>query len=196
MPCHNTNAGVRRVPNRTMDILRMLDELNTLAVERPQGVGPLVWGLNKDEISMQIAKIRASLPQELKVAASTVRESERIIGTAREDATSTLESARKESEKIVAEARKEADRILEEARLQQERMVAESEILKLSKAQAEEIRNAADRDSIQVRRGAEKYAMDVLNQLESVVGKVATTIDRGKQEMQGPDLVPAGTRSN
>lgn len=165
-----------------MDILRLLEDLKNL-IEEPKSLGPITWGLNKEEINMQIAKIRASLPQELKAAVSTVRESERIMDSAREDATMTLESARKEAERIVAEAKTDADRLLEQARLQQERMVAESEILKLSKAQSEEIRNAADRDSVQMRRGAEKYAYDVLTQLEGVVGKVMTTIERGKSEM-------------
>lgn len=169
-----------------MDILRLLDELSKL-IENTPSFGPLTWGLNRDEISMQIAKIRASLPQELKVAVSTVRESERIIEGAKEDATMTLESARKEVERLQAEARAEGERMIEQARLQQERMVAESEILKLSKAQAEEIRSAADREAAQMRRGAEKYAFDVLGQLEGVVGKVMTTIERGKQEMHRPE---------
>ena len=135
---------------------------------------------------MQIAKVRASLPTELKAAVATVRETERIVSTAHEDASMQIESGRKESERIVSDAQSEAQRILEQARIQQERMIAESEILKLSKAQSEEIRNSADRDSVQMRRAAEKYAFDVLCQLETVVGKVMTTIDRGKSEMQPP----------
>jgi cell division septum initiation protein DivIVA len=169
-----------------MDILRILDELHALAVDRPKTIPGLnvTFGLNKDEISMQIAKIRASLPNELKAAAATVRESERIVDTAREDAHMTLESSKKEAERMVVDARKEAERIVEQAKLQQERMVAESEILKLSKAQSAEIRNSADRDALATRRGAEKYAYDVLGQLENVLGKAMTTIEKGKQEMQ------------
>lgn len=169
-----------------MDILRLLEELNQL-IETTPHFGPITWGLNRDEVGMQIAKIRASLPQELKVAVSTVRESERIIDTAKEDALSTLENARKEAERIINDARHEAGRVIEEARLQQERMVAESEILKISKSQSEEIRNAADREAVQLRRGSEKYAYDVLSQLEGVVGKVMTTIERGKHEIQRND---------
>lgn len=167
-----------------MDILRILDELHSEAVEKPRSYFGLTLGLNKDEVSMLIAKARASLPNEVKAAVQTVRESERIVSSAQEDASMTLEGARKDADRIVAEAQREAQRILEQAQIQQERMLAESEILKLSKAQSEEIRNAADRDSLQMRRGAEKYAFDVLCQLESVVGKVMTTIDRGKAEMQ------------
>ena len=49
-----------------MDILRILDDLHTLAVEQPKTYLGMTFGLNKDEISMQIAKVRASLPNELK----------------------------------------------------------------------------------------------------------------------------------
>jgi len=167
-----------------MDILRLLDQLDELAVENPRSIlGVLFWGLDKDEIRMHIQKIRASLPQEVKVAANTARDSDRIIESAKEDAHLTLENAKKEAERIVQEARAEGDRIRSEARIEQARLVAESEILKLSKAQSDEVRAGAERDALQMRRGAEKYAFDVLNQLEGVVGKVMTTIERGKSEM-------------
>lgn len=172
-----------------MDILKLLDQVEEVAVRQPRTHlwGLFYTGLNPEEVSMQIAKVRASLPNELKEAISTVRESDRIVESAREDATATLESARKESERIIAEAKAEAASLVEQARLQQERMVNESEILKLSKAQSEELRNAADREAVLMRRGAEKYAYDVLSQLEGVVGKVMTTIERGKQEVAPRD---------
>jgi len=67
-----------------MDILRILDELNEVAVERPKSMLGFVYsGYNREEISMQISKVRASLPQELKQAVTTVRESERILKSAR-----------------------------------------------------------------------------------------------------------------
>lgn len=175
-----------------MDILRLLDQLHELAVDSPKSVGPIVWGLNKDEISMQIAKVRASLPNDVKAAAATVRETDRIVETANQDASMTMENARKEAARIVSEAKVEGERLLEQAKLQQQQMVSESEILKLSKAQSEEIRNSADREAVSMRRGAEKYALDVLTQLEGVVGKVATTIERGKREMERPEPVAAG----
>jgi hypothetical protein len=175
-----------------MDILKLLDQVEEVAVSQPRKHlwGLFYTGVNTDETSMQIAKVRASLPAELKEAISTVRESDRIVETAKEDATLTLENARKEAERITAEAQEEAARIIEQGRLQQERMILDSEILKLSKAQSEELRNAADRDAVQMRRGAEKYALDVLTQLEGVVGKVATTIERGKQEVTPRESSP------
>jgi cell division septum initiation protein DivIVA len=170
-----------------MDILRILDELKEVVVERPRYIGPIAWGIDQEEVNIMISKVRASLPQEMKQAVSTVRESQRILEGAKEDAGSTIENARKEAERIVSEAKKDAERIIDQAKIQQERMVSESEILKLSKAQSEEIRNAADRDAVQMRRGAERFSMDVLNQLEGVVGKVMSTIERGKQELERAD---------
>ncbi len=181
-----------------MDILRLLDDLNDLATEQPRTlVSKLTWGLDKEEIAMQIAKVRACLPQEVKAAASTVRESERILDSARNDAHMTLESARKEADRIINEAKADADRILEQARLQQERMTSESEILKLSKSQAEAIRNEAERQAQEMRRGAERYAFDILVQMEGVMGKVMQNIESGKRELQKnetPAPAPVGGR--
>ena len=171
-----------------MDILRLLDELRDMTVEDPRSILPgVVIGLRKDDINNQINRIRACLPQELKQAASTVRESERILEGARDEATVSLEQAQRDAQRITDEARAEAEKYLERSRVDQERMVSDSEILKLSKAQAEEIRNAAEREAREMRTGAERYAYDVLSQLEGVCGKVITTIERGKQEVR-----PAG----
>ena len=176
------------MPLAPMDILRQLEDLKTM-IDSPKEFMGIVFGMNRDDIGMQISKIRASLPQELKNAASTMRESDRILEEARADATGILENARKESERILSEARTEAERHLEQGRLQQERMVADSEILKLSKAQCEEIRASADRDALNMRRGAEKYTYDVLTQMEGVLGKAMTAIERGKSEI-APDAKP------
>lgn len=176
-------APVQR--EKTLDLLKMLENLHELVVDRPRKVFPrLIWGLDVDEASMQIAKIRASLPTELKQAVTVTRESERIVESAREDASLTLESAKREADRIVADAKREAERLVEQARIQQAQMISESEILKLTKAQCEEIRNAAEREASHLKRGAEKYAFDVLTQLENVTAKIMTNVDRGKSELQ------------
>jgi cell division septum initiation protein DivIVA len=88
-----------------MDILRTLDDLNELIQGTPN-FGPLTWGLDRDEISMMLTKLRASLPQEVKAAQSTVRESDRIIDQAKEDAKAVRDSAAKECERMLTEAGK------------------------------------------------------------------------------------------
>jgi cell division septum initiation protein DivIVA len=176
----------------------MLENLNDLIDKKPKYFGPLCWGLNRDEAAMQIAKIRASLPQEVKQAATVTRESERIVESAREDANLTLEKALREGERLLQEARTEAERLLEQARIEQQRLVADSEVLKIAKAQAEEVRNDATRDALQMRRGAEDYAHDLLTQLEGVIGKIMATVENGKQTIrpsQGNAVVAARDRT-
>ena len=164
-----------------MDVLRLLSDLEEM-IETPRSVMGYIR-LNRDDVGMQIAKVRASLPQEVKAAATTVRESERILEQATESAATVVQNSQREAEVILATAREEAKRILDQARLLQEQMIADHEILKLSKAQSEVIRNQADEDATILRRGAESYAYDVLTQLEGVVGKAMTTISKGKQDL-------------
>ncbi len=117
-----------------------------------------------------------------------MRESSGSSTSRARDAAATVEGARKEAERILAETQKEAERTLEQTRLRAAADVRRERDPQAEQAQSEEIRNAAERESTQMRRGAEKYAYDVLSQLEGVVGKVMTTIERGKQEMQRPEL--------
>lgn len=177
------------------DILRMLDDLTQL-MEGAWHLGPVTWGINRDDISMQIAKARASLPQELKQAATTVRDSERIIEAAKEDASLREEKANSDAKRILEEAKKEAERLVEQAKLQQEQLISESELLRLVRVQSDEIRNAAERDALQMRRGAEKYAYDVLAQLETVVGRAMTTIERGKADLHKTEPAAAKPLGN
>lgn len=173
------------------DVLRMLEQLHEIAVDRPRQFLGLTWKYDPDDVSQQILKIRASLPQEIKQAANISRESERIVETARDDASATIEGARREADRLIEEAKQEVFRLIEQGRIQQERLLLDSEILKLAKAQSEEIRNQAERDAAALRRGGENYAYDVLSQLEGVVGKVMTTIERGKAEIHREDSKPA-----
>jgi hypothetical protein len=164
------------------DLLRMLDDF-TSQLNSLHHIGRISWGIDPEEISMQIAKIRASLPQDLKTAAATVRESERIIAAAHEDAKLRQEKAASESTRIVEDAKKEAERLVEQAKLTQEQLLSESELLRLTKLQSDDLRTKAERDAIEMKRGAEKYAYDVLAQLENVVGRAMQTIERGKSDL-------------
>src|SRR5512142_1941760 len=99
-----------------MDILTVLDDLQKLAVEQPRTllIPGLTWGLHQEEIEMQIVKIRSMLPDEVKAAAVTVRESDRILEAAREDAKTTTANANRDAERIIHEARMEAERIIDQ----------------------------------------------------------------------------------
>jgi len=173
-----------------VDILRMLEDLEELSVDKPRRFGPVTFGYNQDEVQMHISKIRASVPIELKQAANIARETERMMEQAREDAAKSIDTAKTESDRLIQEAKVEADRLREQARLEAEQMVSQNEILRLAKAQADEIRASADREAVAVRRGAEDYAYNLLNQIEAMLGKAMAVIDKGKAELR-PQTAPA-----
>jgi cell division septum initiation protein DivIVA len=168
-----------------MEIVRALEDLRK-HIEEPKSFLGLTVGLNKEECAVLIRRIHALLPEQVKQAAQITRESEKIVDSAKTDATMTLERAKSEAERTVADAKREADRVLEAARAERERMVADNEILKLAKQHAEQVTTSAESEAAKLRRSADDYAMDVLLRLENVVGKVMSTIERGKGEMQRP----------
>lgn len=166
-----------------LDILKNLDQLQAAAVDEPRRFLGLTFGYDLDEIQMLISMVRASLPDELKSAAATIREKERILETAKEDATNLSTKAQEECSRILNDARQKADRMVEEAQSTQSQLVSESEVLKLAKAQADEIRSAADRYALQTRREADQYASALLTKLETNLTRLLQVVDRDKAEI-------------
>ena len=175
------------------DVFALLEELQLLATDDPRTiVGRLTYGLDKQEISLVISKIKASLPTELKNAASNVKESEKIKERAGSDAAAALQRAKEDGLRMMDEAHDRALQIIQQAKDQQEILISQSEVLKLSKAQAEEIRNSAEREAAQTRRGADQYALDVLSKLETTIDKVSGHVKASRSELTTQDVGPVG----
>ena len=145
-------------------------------------------GYNKQDFHIQIDRIKGCLPKEVKDASNLLKETERVMDSAEDEAARTVDQARRDAARTIEEANQEAARILEQARLQQEQMVAESEVLKLAKAQADEIRRSSENEASQLRKEADRFAYDTLNNLEVVISKVMATVDRGRNELDRPKL--------
>lgn len=175
----------------TIDVYRLLDNLKE-QIENMRAVGNITFGLSKNELVFQIEKIKASMPREMKDAATLAKESERMIEHARQEGDVMVEQGKREADRILQEASAEAARILKQAELDQERMVNEAEVLKIAKAQSDEILVSADKESRAMRRGADEYARNVLNKLETVVTNLHTQIERGKSELEAVER--EGTR--
>jgi cell division septum initiation protein DivIVA len=166
------------------DTLRLLDELQMLAIDDPRKIiGSLTIGLNKTDIQDHIDAIRKSLPLEIHNASNNVKQSVKIKEVAMSESQETIDRARKDADRMIAEAQTESDKIIELARVQQERMVSESEILKQSKAQAEEIRNSAENEAKRIRIGADKYAAELLNKLDMNVDRIAGAVKNARNEL-------------
>ncbi|HXH61512.1 MAG TPA: hypothetical protein VNI20_09425 [Fimbriimonadaceae bacterium] len=168
-----------------IDVLRLLDNLNSLA-EKPRTFLGVTVGFNRQEFQIQIDRIKGSLPRDVKDASHLLRETERVMETAEDEAGRIVDQGRREAAQSVEEATQEAARILEHARITQQQMVSEAEVLKLAKAQAEELRRNAESDAAALRQEADKFANAILDNLEAVVGKVMSNVERGRAELDRP----------
>ncbi len=172
-----------------IDVLRLLDNLNSLA-EKPRSFLGLTVGYNKQEFQIQIDRIKGSLPRDMKEASNILRETERVRDSADDEANRVLDQAKRESAQTIEESGQAAARIVDQARLQQEQMIADSEVMKLAKAQAEEIRRTAEGDAAHLRREADRFAYETLDNLEAVVGKLMSNVERGRAELDRPKVPP------
>ncbi len=172
-----------------IDVLRLLDNLNSLA-EKPRTFLGVTLGFNRQEFQIQIDRIKGSLPRDVKDASNLLRETERVMEAAEDEANRIVDQGRREAARAIEEANQEATRILEHARVTQQQMVSEAEVLKLAKAQAEELRKYAENEAALLRRDADAFAYQTLDNLEAVVSKVMSTVERGRAELDRPKSPP------
>lgn len=172
------------------DLYKMLEQLHEVAVEQPRSIGSIAFGLRKDEIAMQIAKIRASLPKEVRTAENVAREKDRIVDAAHTDATEIMESAERDAQGLREASAREREDLLAQAQQERANLVAEHEIVRLAKVQAEEIRNAAEQDASLTRRGAEDYAFTILQKIEGLASKIQSSARDGMNEINRSEPQP------
>ena len=168
-----------------IDVLRLLDNLNSLA-EKPRTFLGVTLGFNRQEFQIQIDRIKGSLPRDVKDASNLLRETERVMEAADDEANRITDQARREAARTIEESNQEAARLLEHARVTQAQMVSEAEVLKLAKSQAEELRRSAENEAAQIRREADRFAYNTLDNLEAVVSKVMSAVERGRAELDRP----------
>ncbi len=171
----------------TIDVLRLLESLKK-EIEGSRTFMGVTFGLKKDDLTMTIEKIRASMPREMKDAASLTRETDRIMAEAEEESRAIQDQAIEQAQRILAEAEEKAKSIVATAKGQQEQMISEDEILRIAKAQSEEIRSEAEKLSRDMRRGADKYAADVHHTLENDVGRVLAAVEKGRHEIEANEV--------
>lgn len=86
---------------------------------------------------------------------------------------------------MLEEAEKEASRVLEEAKSRAEAIASEQEIVKLAEQQRADILDDARAREREIRLGAEDYADEMLANLEVNLGKLLTSVQRGRDRLQG-----------
>jgi vacuolar-type H+-ATPase subunit H len=162
-----------------MDILYLIDRLEEIIKDSKHLGG--VRLINEERIWPLIDQMRISIPDE-------VRRAERII---------------REKERVLAQAHEEAERIVELARSESAKLAAEHNVTQAAEARATAIRERAQKEAGLIKSGADDYAFDVLCNLEQELKRALTVIENGihsiqveRSESQLPGEEPAEDQSS
>lgn len=145
-----------------MDILYLIDRLEEIVKGGRRAPFSSLRLVDEGEIWPLLDQMRISIPDEIRRAERIVREKER-----------TLAQAHEEAERIVSLARSEAAKV-----------AAEHTIAQAAEGRAALIRERAERDADTVRAGADGYAFEVLCKLEQELRRTLTVIENGIRSIQ------------
>ena len=146
-----------------MDILDLLDQL-----EEVLGAGshlPLTSRtlVDEQEILDILDQIRVSIPDEIKAARRVTQEREQVL----------------------ADARAEADRLLRAADARVADRLADHHLVRAAESRATDIEERAHEEAERMRRETDAYAQRVLEKLREQISQVASSVERGLQELEG-----------
>lgn len=119
--------------------------------------------VNENEIYDLLDELRNILPEEFKQSRWIVKERENMI-----------EEAKRYSERIIKEAKEKAGIL-----------VSETEILKNASKKSEELMSAVEARARTIRLEAEDYADEKLANLEAILHKLLTAIEKGREQFTG-----------
>ena len=186
----------------------MIDELEQL-VDGSRSV-PLTNTkmVDEDQFYVLTTQLRKALPEDIKKAELLARKSEQVVSTATNEAQRMVSDAQNEAQHLVSdarsaadraqqEARNRSDRILEDARREAERIVADAQqhaeqlvaehsITQRSQQVAMDTEQTATRDADELRRQADDYAYDILDRTETILHKLMTGVQHGKDQLAQP----------
>lgn len=140
-------------------VLELLTRLEALVQRAPTGPRGEKRLVDEREVLGILQRIRAALPADLREAQARLREAER-----------TMQSAQDEARHLVLEGQATARRLVEE-----------HPIAKEAARQSEDLLIRAERDARTVRDGADAYAAGVLGDLEQRVARILEAIRRGRE---------------
>src|SRR4029453_7915105 len=164
-----------------MDVLVLIDKLDDL-VHNAKAV-PLTdqVRIDREEIYDILDQMRATIPEEIKQARWIVKERQEMLA-----------EAKRESDRILGEAREQAVREASQtesgrsgggARTKAVREGSQTEIVKLAERQAQEIVEDARRQARETRLEMEDWADSILSTLEVNLDKFLGAVRRGRERL-------------
>ncbi|HEY8496831.1 MAG TPA: hypothetical protein VIK98_07380 [Limnochordales bacterium] len=145
-----------------INLLLLLDKLEQMVQEAPRvPIGNRAL-INASEMLELIAKIRETLPEEVKRADRLAADTERLL----------------------QQGQSEAERLVREAEAYAARLVSESEVLRRAQAEAKKIIEEAQKRAKEIEEGADAYADGVLRNLQEALERTLRTVKKGRSELQ------------
>ena len=145
-----------------MDIMHLVDRLEETIKEGKQVPFSGLRLVDERRLWPLLDQMRISIPDEVRRAKRIIREKER-----------TMAQAHEEAERIVALARSEAVQL-----------TAEHNIAQAAETRAVAIRERVEREAETIRTGADDYAFNVLCKLEQELKRTLTVIENGIHAIQ------------
>jgi hypothetical protein len=145
-----------------MDILHLIDRLETLVTEGFHLPFTSNVIIQEDSILDIIDQMRVSIPEEVKLAKRTEAERERLL----------------------LQTQEEADRILQMAREKANALTDEHELILYAQERASEIEEDAHRQAEEILADTDDYIIDQLSELEEQLMKTLTTVRNGLRHVR------------
>ena len=145
-----------------MDILHLIDRLETLVTESFHLPFTSNVILQEDAFLDIIDQMRVSIPEEVKLAKRTEAERERML----------------------LQADEEANRIVDMARDKATALTEDHELVLFAKERAKEIEAEAHRQAEEILIDTDEYIIDQLSELEEQLMKTLTTVRNGLRHVQ------------
>ncbi len=139
------------------------------------------------ELARKTASVVENANSEAKrMVTDAQNEAQHLVGDARSQADRAVEDARSRSERMVEDSRREAERILADAQQHAEQLVSDHTITQTATQTAEKTEQVSLREAEDLRRQADDYAFDILDRTETILNKLMTGVQQGKNQIQQP----------
>ena len=167
-------GGMQSSPDGAADILYLVDQLEELV-----GIGKRVpfsgrVMVEEEEFLALVDQLRVAVPNEIKQAQRVIKERERVIGEAQDEASRIVQAARERAELmisqnvILAEARQRGEEILRQAEEEHQRNRGEFDVYVLEQLQLVE---DAIRRGMAVMEDAVEQTLDSVDRAKDAAGQ-------------------------
>ncbi len=170
----NDRGGTQYPSDSAADILYLVDQLEELvSLGKRVPMSRRVMVEEEDFLAL-VDQLRVALPNEIKQAQRVIKERERVIGEAQDEASRIVQGARERAENmvsqnvIIAEARQRGEEILRQAEEEQQRTRGELDVFVLRQLQLVE---DAVRRGMAVMEDAVEQTLETVEDAKDAVGQ-------------------------